>query len=522
MDNNALGAFGAPLLAYEAGVSAREEQQRRRKETQYRQKIMDDHLAKMGMRQEAGIDQLEMDKLRMELDQTTAQLAKQATYQAFDNFTMDNNPEHINRLIAKNPRVAEAMPDVLRVDQLGFDSKTDQELFRRQTGYSLDELASVSDIEKAKKRFVKITTKAGEQKIVDMQEIFAGTGYLNYKDERTRARLVEDLKLEKDMAEIEAKYATADKTRRMGTEEWVYPPKSTGAQGGTAFERNAEAVGKARERVASGEATEADMALLEMHDEITAGNIPGKQSRVDQTETNLFKEFGGEDQFYGTQFTPGTEQYRKAERSVRKIEALSGVQLTSKQVETMGNIRKTIAAGRSAQGLTNADMGLVDNTLKKLGAYVSDDAMGAEARSAWAGIRNQLLHAFAGSAMNEGELERWGEQFGNLYQQGGHVLTTLANALNQLGGELDSLRLALPEASFHVRLGADVNQLNSVIDNIGRAAATLSKKAGSPVAPVSPAYPPNANKDVPLPTKSNAELLREMLKQRKAQQQGAQ
>ena len=522
MDNNALGAFGAPLLAYEAGVNARDEQQRRRKETQYRQKIMDDHLAKMGMRQEAGIDQLEMDKLRMELDQTTSQLAKQATYQAFDNFTMDNNPEHINRLITKNPRVAEAMPDVLRVDQLGFDSKTDQELFRRQTGYSLDELASVSDMEKAKMRFVKITTKSGEQKVVDMQEIFAGTGYLNYKDEKAKAKILEDLKLEQTRADIKNKKAQADKAERMGTEDWVYPPKSAGAQGGTAFERNAEAVGAARERIAAGQGTEADNALLEMHDEITAGNIPGKQSRVDQTEAKLFQEFGGEEQFYGTQFTPGTEQHRKAERSVRKIEALSGVQLTSKQVETMGNIRKTIAAGRSAQGLTTADVGLVDNTLKKLGAYVSDDAMGAEARSAWAGIRNQLLHAFAGSAMNEGELERWGEQFGNLYQQGGHVMTTLANALNQLGGELDSLRLALPEASFHVRLGADVNQLNSVIDNIGRAAATLSKKSGSPVAPISPAYPPNANNNVKTPTTSNAELLRQMLRDRKAQQQGAQ
>jgi hypothetical protein len=258
-----------------------------------------------------------------------------------------------------------------------------------------------------------------------------------------------------------------------------------------------------------------------MHDETVAGNTPGKQARVDNTEQQLFTAFGGEDKFYSTPFTPGSEEYRKAERSVRKIEALSGVHLTAKQTEDIGNIRKTIAAGRSAQGLTNADMGLVDSTLKSLGAYVSDDTMGAEARSAWAGIRNQLLHAFAGSAMNEGELARWGEQFGNLYQQGGPVLTTLANALNQLGGDLDSLRLSLPEASFHVRLGSDVSQLNSVIENIGKAAAALSTKAGAPVKPITPAYPITGQTNVAAPTKSNVELLNQMLQERKAQQ-GAQ
>lgn len=507
--------------AVERGLTARDTEEARlarRSEVAYRKQIMDANLAQMGKKEASGLNDVVLQNTVTEQKQLRNQLFKQQTYQVLDNYLEDGNVEHLNRWYRESPMLQERDPSIARYDRLSFDNPADTKLLQAE-GITPDMLMrSGTDPAELLKRLVKVTNKDGTTKVSDMALVYGATGYTSYRSAEKQKQLASMLSLQKDQAEIETKLANADKTRRMGTEEWVYPPKSAGSQGGTAFERNADAVGRARERMASGEATEADMALLEMHDETVAGNTPGKQTRVDQTETNLFKEFGGEDQFYGTQFTPGSPEYRRAERSVRKIEALSGVNLTSKQVETMGNIRKTIAAGRSAQGLTNADMGLVDNTLKKLGAYVSDDAMGAEARSAWAGIRNQLLHAFAGSAMNEGELERWGEQFGNLYQQGGHVLTTLANALNQLGGELDSLRLALPESSFHVRLGADVNQLNSVIDNIGKAAATLSKKSGSPVAPVSPAYPPNAGRNVPTPTKSNAEQLREMLQQYKSQQ----
>lgn len=511
--------FGDSIKAFEMG----EDRQRRREEAAYRKQIMDTNLKRMGMRQEAGIDQLELDNVKAELMQTRNQLAKQATYQTFDNFLADGDVNHVNRLIKENPVVASTMPDVLRIDPIALDNQEDQRLFQQQSGFSLAEFSSIADMEKAKKRFVKVTTKAGEQKVVDMQQILAGSGYLNYKDAQRRAQLIEDMKLEKDMADIEYKGAMARKADR-----WEPSMGGTGMQGPTARVRDAEAVGEARTRIEQGKGTPADYALLERHDEETIGNTPGKQRRIDQEEQNLFSSFGGEQGFYSQKFEPNTQEFNQAMRSVRKIEALSGVELSNKQVETIGNIRKTIAAGQRAAGLQPGDVGLVDNVLKKLGAYVSDDAMGAEARSAWAGIRNQLLHAFAGSAMNEGELERWGEQFGNLYQQGGHVMTTLANALDQLGGELDSLRVALPEASFHVRLGSDVERLNTVITNISTAAATLSNKANpqGKMQPMQPNYPVNppgyqtGQREVQQPVKSEADKLREMLLQRQ-QRQGA-
>jgi hypothetical protein len=517
-----MGAYIQGTAAGERQYDAEEARKQRRDEVNYRKQVMDYNLQQLARRESAGINDMEIQNLRMQMQATQDQLAKQATYSAFDAYNEDGDPQHLNRLLQDNPVVRDQVfPQVFRVDNINLTDANDAKLFEQQTGTPLSEFASAVDFDKARKRFLKVTTKQGEQKITDIAQLYGGTGYAKYKSAQQTAALAQQLDLRKKGAEADKFEAEADRARRMGTSDWTYTTRPTSGQGGTALERNAAAVGEARTRIVNGEGTPADYALTELHDNIVAGTTPGKQARVDSTEQQLFSDFGGEDKFFSTPFTPGTEEYRKAERSVRKIEALSGVHLTAKQVEDIGNIRKTIAAGRSAQGLTNADTGLVDNILKSMGAYVSDDTMGTEARSAWAGIRNQLLHAFAGSAMNEGELARWGEQFGNLYQQGGPVLTTLANALNQLGGDLDSLRLALPEASFHVRLGSDVEQLNSVIDNIGKAAAALSAKAGSPVKPITHAYPINGQSNVTTPTKSNVELLNQMLQERRAQQ-GAQ
>lgn len=523
----ALQAYSEGTAAGQAAHDADMQRQQRRQEVAYRRKIMDSHLQQMQRKEEAGIPELEINQLKMQLQQQNDLLARQATFSAFDLYSEDADTRHLNRLLDENQVIREQVfPSVLRVDNINLTDSNDARLFSQQTGTSLEEFASIADFDAAKKRFLKVTTTSGEQKIVDIAQLYAGTGYTKYKTAKQREALIAQLDLRKKAADVEKDLSIADKNYRQGTEDWVFPPRS--GPSGTAFERNAEAVGAARTRIEQGKGTPTDFALLEQHDETTMGNTPGKQRRIDQEEQNLFSSFGGEQGFYNQMFEPNTQDFNRAMRSVRKIEALAGIELSNKQVETIGNIRKTIAAGRRAAGLQPGDVGLVDNVLKKLGAYVSDDAMGAEARSAWAGIRNQLLHAFAGSAMNEGELERWGEQFGNLYQQGGHVLTTLANALDQLGGELDGLRTALPEASFHVRLGSDVERLNTIITNISAAAATLSNKANpqGKMQPMQPSYPVNppgyqtGQREVQQPPKSEADKLREMLLQRQ-QRQGA-
>ena len=511
-------------LVNQVNVGAQAVQSRfaRRNEVMYRKQVMDQHLAQIGKKEESGYNDLVLQNLIQEQKRTQQALFKQNTYDTLDAYLEDGDIDHLNRWYQDNPVVQERDPNISRYDHISLDNQQDLALLREQGKVTPEQLQAL-DIDKVKQRFVKVTLKDGTQKLADLQLMYAGTGYTKYRSAQKQQALLSMLDMEKKAADIRAVEAKASKDER-----WEPGMGGSGMQGPTARLRDAEAVGAARTRIEQGQGTAADYALIERHDEETMGNTPGKQRQVDKEEQMLFSQFGDETKFYGTRFEPGTQEFNKAMRSVRKIEALSGIELSNKQVETIGNIRKTIAAGQRAAGLQPGDVGLVDNVLKKLGAYVSDDAMGAEARSAWAGIRNQLLHAFAGSAMNEGELERWGEQFGNLYQQGGHVLTTLANALDQLGGELDSLRVAMPEASFHVRLGSDVEKLNTIITNISAAAATLSNKANpqGKMQPMTPSYPTNPTgyqsgpREVQQPIKSEADKLRELLLQRQ-QRQGA-
>lgn len=512
--------------AVERGLRARDVEEARiarRSEVAYRKQIMDQNLAQMGKKEASGLNDLLLQNTIAQQRQLQQQLFKQETFQVLDNYLEDGNTDHLNRWYQQSPILQERDPSIARYDRLSLDNPTDRKLLNEQ-GIT-DDMIIASGVapDELLKRLVKVTKKDGSVMVSDMAMVYGATGYTQYRSAQKQAEVEKMLALESKKAEITAKYARADRDAR-----WEPSMGGTGMPGPTARVRDAEAVGEARTRIEQGQGTAADYALIERHDEETMGNTPGKQRRIDQEEQNLFRSFGGEQGFYSQQFEPNTQEFNQAMRSVRKIEALAGVNLSNKQVETIGNIRKTIAAGQRAAGLQPGDVGLVDNVLKKLGAYVSDDAMGAEARSAWAGIRNQLLHAFAGSAMNEGELERWGEQFGNLYQQGGHVMTTLANALDQLGGELDSLRVAMPEASFHVRLGSDVEKLNTIIANISAAAATLSNKANpqGKMQPMTPSYPVNppgyqtGQREVQQPVKSEADKLREMLLQRQ-QRQGA-
>jgi len=484
--------IGDAYNSYQRGLDQGQDRQLRREQAMYTKTLRDQQLKELGMWNANNGPELQLQQMRAQLEQQTAQaqavtkeLDKRSTFDAFDKFTADKETRHLNSLL-KNPRIKDMLGNIVSIDKLNPADIEDQRMLSQEIGrdISLAFDQGAIDTEALRARVLKLTDQEGNKKLVDMQQIYAMTGYANELDSRKQATLMQGLELAAKQANINKTNAEAGKAER-----WM---PGQGANGnGTAMTANAKAVDAARDRLKMGAPEQGDRALVEMHGENIAGNTAGKQSMLDTEEETLYSTFGGEESFYSTQFTPGTVAYRTAERSVRKLEAASGVKLTNKQIETVGNIRKTIAAATSAKGLTNADVGLVDNTLKQFGAYVSNDAVGTEARSAWAGIRNQLLHAFAGSAMNEGELARWGEQFGNLNQQGGHILTTLASSLDQLGGELDALRLALPEASFHVRLGTDVEQLNTIITNVRTAAATLSNRANpkGKVTPTPPSYP---------------------------------
>lgn len=526
---------GRAYNSYQQGLEQSEARALRREQADYIRKLREQQLYEMGVSNAAGIPELQAQELATRLQAQEAQnkmltqeLDKNQMFTAFDRFTSDGETRHLNVLL-KNPRLQELFGGVAAIDKINPNDVEDLRMLSKEVGRDVGVAFDQGAIntEALRNRILKVTSQDGSRKLVDIQSLYGMTGYLNHLDTKKQEAIVAALDIKAKQAQTQDKLAGAELKLANARKADRWMPGMGAGQGETAAVRNAQAIGEARTRIEQGKGTPADYALLERHDEETMGNTPGKQRRIDQEEQNLFSSFGGEQGFYSQKFEPNTQEFNQAMRSVRKIEALAGVELSNKQVETIGNIRKTIAAGQRAAGLQPGDVGLVDNVLKKLGAYVSDDAMGAEARSAWAGIRNQLLHAFAGSAMNEGELERWGEQFGNLYQQGGHVLTTLANALDQLGGELDSLRVALPEASFHVRLGSDVEKLNTVINNISAAAATLSNKANpqGKMQPMTPSYPGttgymSARPETQPPVKSEADKFRELLQQRQ-QRQGA-
>lgn len=185
---------------------------------------------------------------------------------------------------------------------------------------------------------------------------------------------------------------------------------------------------------------------------------------VDKT-TEMLQEFGGEEQFFNTDFSD-PEKYKQAYKYVNQIEQLSGEELTQETKKKIGDLRKLIALGDPAKNLTPADTGLIDNTMKGVQKYFSDNVKGTEARSAYSAYRNTLRNALFGSALTEAEINAFNDAYGTLGAQAGPVLQQFKTALIQTKAELESVSQLMNPYTAQVRLGADNKRMGEIMTSL--------------------------------------------------------
>lgn len=179
-----------------------------------------------------------------------------------------------------------------------------------------------------------------------------------------------------------------------------------------------------------------------------------------QTE-DLLNKFGGEDQFFNTDFSK-QDNFNMAWPNVVKINKLEGTELTQKDRDNITDMRSLMALADPAIRLSASQTGLLDKPLSNVKKYMSDNVSGVEQASAIASFRNTLRHALFGSALTEAEIEAFNEAFGQNKQKLGPVLKQFKVALGQIQAKLDSISQLGNPYTMKVLLGSDIEKMNKI------------------------------------------------------------
>ena len=407
----------------------------------------DAQLAKLKHIESTGSIQQQIDIANQKNNALAIQMSRQNTYRALDAYSVDGDPRHLNDVMREDPMLKTKFPDTSMLSKI--DLENDKQIIAQAQNIPLGVFDDPITAKAASNRFLKVVSQDGTVSILDMQNVYAGTGYTRQLNNKKLERLLKLSKISKLFS----------------------MPKSG------ALERDAKAVAAAKERIAEAETigeepTITDLEIVKFGKKAVAGVKPGQSGEIEDRTKQLVKKFGGEDKFFKTNFG-NDKNFRKAYSDIAAIERLEHVEYSTREKTDLNNIRMLIAMGDPGRKLTGDETGIIDNTLLGVKKYLSDNVTGLAATSAYAAFRNTVRHSLFGAALTKAEIDSFKEAFGTLKQQLGPALQQFKTALVQVRAKLESISRMKNPYSAHVRLGVDEFKLDQIINSIDTRIAAL-------------------------------------------------
>lgn len=191
-----------------------------------------------------------------------------------------------------------------------------------------------------------------------------------------------------------------------------------------------------------------------------------KQTEVKGYKKELFELFGGEDEYYATDFSID-KNFRKANFLVHSIEQVGGSKISAADAKDYKEISEMIELGKSAAGgLTEDTTGLVDSYLHEFKQYFFGTVEGIEATSSYQAFKNVLGNSLFGASFTSNESEKLDKAFGVLGNKLGPVLAKFKTSINQVRAKLNAIKRLNNPIVVKLRLGVSLNKLDSIIDGL--------------------------------------------------------
>ncbi len=461
----------------------------------------------------------QLKQLEMQNKQMAAQMFKRDTYDAFRLFEADGDTKHLNNFLSQakqSPVGGSLFQDVTRVDRLASSPEATALLERAGVRDAKGLMANPE----YSKGMVVATMADGSQQLIDMEKVYAGTGFsqqmateeLDMFGKRALAlqRLRQGSTVEKLTAtERVAKQMAAD----MGIPEWeAFQMLQKGQQSaqGTENERIAKelmaqnpgmdyitAMDQAIQMKAQGSETErtaerlaaqtgADytQTLRGLQKEKQAPASVREAEAANKAASGLDETFGGK--FFDTNFGEPAAR-RLAQPYIRELEATTGIKLSNEDRKVARQMRQLVGLGsRAGEAITPEETGLVDSLLSSVNSYISDEVTdGKKGVAAYESFRNVVRNALFGSALTGAEISAFNKAAGTLGQQQGPVLAKLQEQLKLIKDNLSGIYNINDEHLSHYYLGADLEKVDDIIGALDQRIGLLQQRAS------------NSNKTVP-------------------------
>ncbi len=382
--------------------------------------------------------------LAQELRATQSQLDKSETFNAFRRFNADGDTRHLNSLLQQNPRIKKVFGnEIASIDKIDL---INDELLIQQSGLDPDIFAE----EDAIKQFVKVTNADGTKDIVDMNRVFAATGYLEQLEDKELSKLERKAKIGKAQAEIVKALRETKSGKKLNLTQEATVAKFLSELDPAELEKFTKGAKLAEELFPP--------TVKPIKPTAAQRNIIA----ADKRQKKLVENFGGEEEFFKTDFSIPANRI-KASSDIRAIEKLAGIELSNAEKKKIREINKLInLSGIAARELTPETTGLIDTVFSNVKKYFTDNVKGVKGRAAYAAFRNVIRHSLFGTVLTKNEIKSFNEAFGALGQQLGPVLEQLKVAVGQLQSDIDSLSSTNDPFIMHFRLGASQDKLVSI------------------------------------------------------------
>lgn len=503
--------------AQAVGQYAREKPERdlRMSEAQNRQQLsqmkLDEYVADSPMRQSA--KDVEVQNLKNELYKGQSAGLQARTFSAFDKFQGDRNVRHLNNFLpdAKaNPIGAKMFQNVTRYDSTNSPA-----------GQKLLEQAGIKADAESTSQFVLATQADGTQTLMDMNQVFAATGYTKHMDDEALDRMTKEAlntqRLRSGMSSGRitdtnrlAELISSENPDFTKQEAWeqasnILKPKSGGGSetermarelmaanpGMSLTDAYAKAVamkkvgGTEAERLAQNRADGTSTPEAEaIHAENMRSQDQVKIEEVNKAKDELDTMFEGD--FEASDMTDPANR-KLASRYMSRIEQEFPMNVADRKVAK--EIRQLTALGDVAgKEITDQQAGPIDSMIRGVKKYISNDVEGVQGTAAYEAFRNTLRHALYGATVSTGETSTFTSAMGSLGEQKGPVLVKLKTQMEDLKEQLSSVYDMNDPYVAKYRLNMDQDKLADVIsaleeriDMIDNVASSKSKLQGAAV-----------------------------------------
>lgn len=448
----------------------------------------------------SGAPQAEADaqvaQLQNQVKAMQMQSLKQDTFAAFDRYSADGDTKHLNTFLQQakaNPVGKTLYSDIVRLDPVQPNQFTKAQLGQMGVD-NPDEYLAHPELAKSK---VIGTGVDGTQKLLDMNKIYQATGYTEYMTDKQLKQL--QVRSQIDLAINGPQSAESSMIGRIAKEQGISlteaaaqfykmkRPGSVGKGSGTAQERIAaqlmeqdqelsweDSLAKAKILTTSGSALEREAARLV---EEQGGNYQDTYSnlKAEKDRTNKRKQLDEArtvrekiDQISGGDFLAKGDldetTRRKIGPLITELENLTGKTLSTEEKKTARELRVLFSLGEKAgKGLKEGDVGFIDNTLKNVKKYFTDESSGIENTSAYSTFVNTLRNTLYGATLTTAEMDAFRAAAGSLKQQLGPVLSGLKTQLSTVQEQMKAIADFNDEHVAQYYLGTSLEQVDKTM-----------------------------------------------------------